>query len=116
MASTKADVNLADEEDRWSLIAEAEKGRFDFVQMLVRYGVNVNTADSKGQTALTTAVQHGHLKIAYYLLECEADINAVYTGRFGYRGTALTKALEKSHLNLAKRMMKSGADMSIGST
>lgn len=77
------------------------------VELFLAAGMNANTRDSDGRTALNSAISEGHEDIADILLQKGADVNA-----FGYGGlTALMSAAGKDYPTIAKKLIKKGADI-----
>lgn len=68
-------------------------------------GVDFNTADYDGRTALHLAAAAGHMKLFTWLVQCGADINA--TDRWG--GTPLEDAIKQNQVEAAKLLMRMGA-------
>ncbi|KAI9694141.1 MAG: hypothetical protein M1822_003412 [Bathelium mastoideum] len=69
----------------------AREGREDFVQLLVNYGVPVNSKDSDGRTPLHWATRHGYEAAVRLLLETgKVSINS----KDKYGKTALHEAVE----------------------
>ena len=58
------------------LVEAADKGYLATVQRLVESGVDVDSRDDEGETALHQACDQGHLEIVKYLLAHRADPNA----------------------------------------
>lgn len=61
------------EESSRSLRTASWNGHADVVHLLLQYGVDANTTDSPGNSALHRAVRNGHGKIARLLIEHGAD-------------------------------------------
>lgn len=53
------------------------KGRFDLLQLLVRYGAEVNCVNNFFETPLHYACRRGGLQMVHFLLQNGADVNAV---------------------------------------
>jgi ankyrin repeat protein len=75
------------------LVKAAENGHLDFVQSLVNAGVNVNSQDHFGETALSTAVIKKHVAIAQFLVTRGADPTTVTTKSARYKTSALREAV-----------------------
>jgi len=60
-----------------SLIYAAMDGNIKGVRKSLEKGVDVNTRNDYGQTALWWALYKGHLEIAKLLIEKGADVNAI---------------------------------------
>ena len=66
-----ADPNLKNNQGETALLIAAARGRFDLVQMLVRYGAKARKLDQRGDTAITLATQAHHDEIAVFLARLE---------------------------------------------
>jgi ankyrin repeat protein len=71
----QSDVNpdLQDKQGNTALILAAAGDWDDGVQILIRYGANVNATNSSGETALIRAVQRRSLDVVQTLLAAGAD-------------------------------------------
>ena len=65
--------NLQDNRGNTPLIIAAERGCGDGVQILLKYGANVNTANTSGETPLIRAVQVHDIDVARQLLAAGAN-------------------------------------------
>ncbi|MEN2710735.1 ankyrin repeat domain-containing protein [Sphingomonas sp. NPDC092331] len=65
--------NLQDNRGNTPLIIAAERGWGDGVQILLKYGANVNTANASGETPLIRAVQVHDIDVARQLLAAGAN-------------------------------------------
>ena len=65
--------NLQDNRGNTPLIIAAERGWGDGVQILLKYGANVNTANTSGETPLIRAVQVHDIDVARQLLAAGAN-------------------------------------------
>ena len=79
------------------------------IDMLVQAGINVNTQDSDGETALLNATYHPITRIARRLLELGADVNATNRSS-GY--SALHLATEYNRYEILAELLNRGADYS----
>jgi ankyrin repeat protein len=59
-----------------TLISAAELGEIVVVRRLLVDGMNVNTRDGRGRTALLAATQRNHVEVARLLINEGADVNA----------------------------------------
>ncbi|KAL2842053.1 hypothetical protein BJY01DRAFT_249287 [Aspergillus pseudoustus] len=85
----------------------AEEGRFQFVQVFVRYGVDVDSITNGGKAALHRAAQGGHGEVVQFLLECGADISL----RDEYfNQTALNIAASHGYARIKEILIEHGAD------
>lgn len=62
-------------DDLDEFVSHAEKGDLDHLMLLIDQGMDVNSIDSKGRTALLAATEFENLKIIKWLLENEAQID-----------------------------------------
>jgi len=93
----------------------ATKGRKDIIDLLMRYGADVNAPPSKwrgGATALQKAAVHGYLGLAYTFIIHDADVNAP-PGKWDGR-TALEGAAEHGRLDMVQMLLNAGADIGEG--
>ena len=88
------------------LIDAAFKGDKDAVNRLLDAGVNPNSHDSDGATALMYASLKGHTHVVQLLLTRGASINAKGT----YGDTALMNAAWGGHVDVVKLLLKKGAN------
>ena len=65
------------------------------VKGVLKRGVNINSRDEYGKTALIAASQEGHEDIVKTLIDARADCNAID----GYRDTPLVWAAHNDHIN-----------------
>ena len=85
----------------------ARRGNISAVRNQLDKGVDVNTKDNRGDTALMKASARGYLEITKLLIERGADINAKNN-----RGdTALMKASARGYLEITKLLIERGADI-----
>jgi ankyrin repeat protein len=59
------------------LLEAAEKGNLKYVRELLDDGVDVNSRNKYGESALTKSAEQGRLDLAKFLLERGAYVNAV---------------------------------------
>ncbi len=86
-------------------IEAAARGDVKRVKEFLDSGINVNAKDTKGDTALTRAVQHRHKEIVELLLAHGADINA----KDGYTSTVLIYAARGGYKEIAEILIAHGA-------
>jgi hypothetical protein len=67
--------NLPDRRGRTPLMAASEKGREDFVMLLLGKGADVRAKDNKGSTALVFAVENKYEEVSKRLLTAGADVD-----------------------------------------
>lgn len=75
LLKAQADVSVRERRHNHSaLLAAASKGYIEAVQIFVSYGVSLTTdQDSNGSTALSLAIENGHLDFLTYLLTAKAS-------------------------------------------
>ena len=81
-----------------SLCEAAGHGHMDRIRVLVKYGVDVNSADFDGRTALHLSSSQGNLRVVELLLSMEADVNK--KDRWGH--TPLDEAVGKVSIDYSK--------------
>ena len=89
------------------IIAAANTGDTAVVMGLLNRGMDVNTADSAGNTLLMLAVRDGYLTLMDALLVNRANINR--RNQFG--DTALMLGALKARLEPVRRLIDAGADL-----
>ena len=62
-----ANVNSANHEGYTPLMAAAELGQFEIVQILIAHGANSNIYDMTGMTATILAKKNGHKQVQQLL-------------------------------------------------
>ena len=99
----------------------SERGDIEAVKFLLKHGVDIDTENSYGRTALHNAVDGGHLELVKFLLKQGASTNTV-DRVFRITCTPLISALwklrenrydadaVKVYLEIIKELLKSGAD------
>ncbi|NXJ06103.1 RN5A ribonuclease, partial [Odontophorus gujanensis] len=114
-----ADLSIFDNEDRNALIhalrdCDREKSESDVSKIghfLLDNGVDVNSKDETGKTALILAVKRKNKDLVKALLDRD-DINIDDAGEDGQ--TALMVAVEKNSYDIAEMLCKKGARTDIG--
>ncbi|XP_065530096.1 2-5A-dependent ribonuclease isoform X1 [Lathamus discolor] len=114
-----ADVNICDNKDRNALIHALKEGcakeRYESAvsigHFLLDHGVDVNSKDECGKTALILAVEMQSPDLVKALLE-KGEIDIDDADEEG--NTALMVAVEKSDYNIAKLLCEKGARTDIG--
>ena len=87
---------------RTPVIAAAQAGQYEAVQLLVDRAANVNIGMKRGQTALMFASYYGHSEVVKLLLASGADVNASFEG-----DTALTWAKQRGHAEIVNLLIVS---------
>jgi uncharacterized protein len=68
----------------------AAEGDVDTVTLCIKYGVNLEQRNARGETALSYACSWGHLAVVRLLVDAGVDVNAVeHDPDDGFRNTAL---------------------------
>jgi len=89
------------------LFAAARAGDLAVIQKMVAEGVDVNTTNEYGATALSFASDKGHVDVVRFLLEKGANPNQADTF---YRASPMTWASENGHLEVAALLVEHGAE------
>lgn len=90
-----------------SIVRASAMGDIAQVKKLLADGVDINTADPKGRTALIEAAWGGHTEIVKLLVERGADVNCADSSGF----TPLMRAVEDQHVAIVTFLVKHGADV-----
>ena len=86
----------------------ATEGNIEEVKHLLETGVNINSTNNDGETALMKAAQNGHIEIVKMLIEKGADVN--FKDKYG--STALMKTSRHlGNAETAKVLLDHGADV-----
>ena len=84
----------------------AQKGNIHRVELLIKYGAEINSIDEEYQsTPLGMASRWGHIEMVDYLLQIGADLNKAGASW----ATPLTWARKKGHLDIEKLLVTHGA-------
>ena len=100
------DIKLIDNPE---IAIYAKNGNLDKVKDLLNNGVNPDSKDKYGDTALVWASYKGYLDIVKELLRYNADVNIQDIDN----ETALGMASYKGYLDIVKELLKYNADTSI---
>lgn len=104
----RADINILNEDGYTALIAAAQEGHTDIVELILKRDVDVNQArPTDGCTALIAATQAGHVKIVRLLLDAGANIDQCAQ----YDMTALMCASSQGHDDIVKLLIMKNADV-----
>jgi ankyrin repeat protein len=79
------------------------------VRALINEGVEVNSKDEHGQTALMNAAHAGQVELVRLLIELGADLNVTAK----YSLSALMLSLIANHTDVARLLIEAGADINI---
>ena len=138
MSTTQANADRKTLEARFLLAAG--KDNIEAVQTLLVQGVDIESRDSSGRSALLLATHHNAIKVARFLIEAGADVNAMdnindspylYAGAEGpieilrmtlehgadlgsvnrYGGTALIPAAHHGHVEIVRELLKTKIDI-----
>lgn len=86
------------------LIAAAERGYTDIVDLLLAAGADINAVDENGRSALLRSIVNGRLTMAQKLIEAGADV----TLRSRVGTTALMAAARQGNLRLYQHIVRKG--------
>ncbi|KAI0400342.1 ankyrin repeat-containing domain protein [Xylaria palmicola] len=107
----KTGVSFSEEHISQLFQAAIEKGRLDLVALIFDHCGGINIMNSVGTTPLHMAAAGNYPRIAEYLLERGADINAR-----DYNGcTPIYKACVENHPQVVSLLLTRGADVTIAS-
>ena len=84
----------------------------DSVRSLLKKGVDINSKDEHGQTALMNAAHNGQVDLVRLLIEQGADLNT--TAKYGL--SALMLAIIARQAAIARLLIEAGADLNLRST
>ena len=88
------------------------RGDADIVRDLLSRGIDPNTRDRHGQTALMLAAQAGHLALVQLLIDHGCHLNV--TAKFGL--SAVMLAVTAGHKEIAQVLACAGADLTLRGT
>jgi len=91
----------------WIEFTAALEGDSGAIQTLLEQGVDVNTRDQWGQTALHIAADRGNKEVVELLLEHGADVNS----EDARNRTALYYSVEKGHKEVVELLLEHGTDV-----
>lgn len=77
------------------------------LKSIIKYGANVNSKNSRGETALIEASFLGHIQVVCLLLDEGADINLTDNEQ----KSALIVAADQGHWPVVRRLLDKGADI-----
>ena len=87
------------------LVDAADKGDVKKIKEVLTQGIDINSTNHAGYTALHRASYHGYFKAVKYLLEAGANVNAKTVD--GY--TPLDNATSTNHIQIVKLLISKGA-------
>ncbi|KJV91032.1 ankyrin repeat domain-containing protein [Orientia tsutsugamushi] len=90
------------------LLYAAKHNYLDVVQHLIEHGVDINTQNLRGSTALHIASYNGNIQMAMFLLANHAAVDTQNV----YSNTALYYAVEQSNIEMASLLLSYGANLS----
>lgn len=90
------------------LIFNARKGDLAKVQELVEMGADVNYANTRQRTALTSAARKDHYEVVKFLINSGAKVNHK-TNYFGWTATFI--AVSEGHLKVVELLLQNGAQI-----
>ncbi len=117
LLSMQADITLQTEDgDNLLLLASGskqssmpsssnDKDRALIIEALILQGININSKNSIGRTALSYASEYGYIETVTYLLESNSNINDI--DRSG--NTALSLAIQNEHSAISRMLLENGA-------
>ena len=92
-----------------TIIEASKNGHIEIVKVMIEKGLDINTLDDVGYTALSYAALNGYLDVVDLLIEYGADVNV--TNHWG--GNALVQAAFFGHVDIAKILIDNGANMNV---
>jgi ankyrin repeat protein len=90
-----------------SFLKEVRAGSREHVELFIKAGMDINTGDKDGSSALMIASEKGFFEMAELLIKSGADVNA--KNMDGY--TALMYAAYKGNLQIAELLIDNKADV-----
>ena len=104
-------VPFAAEYDREpAIVKAAEGGRWDAVQLATKHGAPLEARDRRGETALRTAANWGHVNLVRQLATAGANVDSI--NRLGT--TPLYGAIAADRLDVAAVLLEANADPNAG--
>ena len=92
--------------------SRSEANRANLVQLLLKYGTEVNSLDEKDATPLHNASHELDLEVARVLVDHGANVNAVNTwGQTPFHRVFESKSHSKSRFGVAQLLLERGADV-----
>ncbi|VDO04760.1 unnamed protein product [Rodentolepis nana] len=100
-------IEYTDLMDHTPLMAAVIKNKMNIVQILLKYGADVNTANKLGRTALMISSNEGHVDIVELLIQRGAKVNAQDANGM----TAIFYAVDGEFSNVIRTLANAGADV-----
>lgn len=88
----------------------AGAGDLSLAKKLVRGGIDINSTDTKGWTALVRAARNHRSDVVRYLVDQDANKEA----KANFGNTALTLAAQRGHVEIVRHLVEQGADKDAG--
>ena len=88
----------------------AAEGDLEKVKSLVRNGIDVNSSNAQGWTALTNAVCNQHLSVVKFLVEHGADVNHTNVNGTTVLMYAKNKVIGTKNYQVLNYLLNKGAD------
>ncbi|KAK0399896.1 hypothetical protein QR680_003264 [Steinernema hermaphroditum] len=85
-----------------ALTIAADKGHYQFVDLLIRHGANINARNKKGCSAVWLACNGGHLETLKTLVVHKADVDL----QDARKTSPLMTAFRKGHLKIIRYLVK----------
>lgn len=97
------------------ILSAATRGDGHAVARLLKNGVDINSYNGIGQTALICAAEHGHTKVVDYIIQKGGNVNAISGPQRSVNigTTALMLAAQNGHTAVVQKLLDKGADQSI---
>ena len=105
-------TSACSEKDTERLYTAAKQGNITTVKELIEKGVDVNTENNDGLTALHYASNGNHIELVKDLIKQGADVNKKCNANNG-EFTPLMLAVHNNYSEIAHELIKAGADVNI---
>ena len=92
-----------------SFLKEIRAGNREHAELFIKAGMDINSRDKDGSTALMVASERGDIEMAQFLMQNGADVSAKNID--GY--TALMYVAYKGNLEIAELLIKNKADVNV---
>lgn len=107
--SLAAEEKLDEKTKELKFYTAAKEGRLQQVKAMLSAGMNVNSKNQAGRTALMSAAYNGNRKVVKTLVVEGADLNQIDAqGK-----TALMMAVANVRLDIVEELLKGGADVKV---